>query len=65
MLPVQKTKRDLFQKEKKYFKKMLNFATSWMVTSKYEVSNLGPTSRKRYTIFKKIFQNELIDLESI
>ena len=36
-------------KKTKYFKKTFNLATSRVVTSKYEMSILGPTSRIRYT----------------
>ena len=42
MLKLKKCVRVLFQNTK-YFKKMLNLATSWIVMSKYKVSNLGPT----------------------
>ena len=36
---------EAFSENTKYFKKMLNLATSWMATYKYEVSSLGPTSK--------------------
>ena len=62
---ISKMHESPFPKKTKYFNKTLKLETSQMVASKYEVSNLGSTSRKMYTSNKKCFQYEVIDLKSI
>ena len=48
-----------FPEKTKYSKKTLNLASSWMVTSENELSNLGPTWKiefRRKKVFKFVIQ---------